>query len=87
MKTRTLLLLIVLLVPRAQAQTHDYPAIKRQMQLFESLLNTALKQRFEQPFGILQEAKGTYLEGFGAVFSLEVNLYPMRVMSPWSCCR
>src|SRR5258708_10467346 len=62
----------------------DYAAIKRQTQLFETVLNTAVQQRFEQPFLILQETKGAYLEGYGVVFTLEVNLSPMRYRTPFA---
>ena len=65
-------------------QAPDYPMIRRQVELFETLIDKALNQRFERPFGILQETKGTYLEGYGAVFTVEVNLFPMRWMSPFS---
>ena len=70
--------------PAAAGQSPDYPAIKRQTQLFETVLNTAIQQRFEQPFLVLQETKGSYLEGYGVVFTLEVSLYPMRIRTPFS---
>ena len=80
-------LLLALVAPPLPAQTratHDYSGMKMQMQLFETVLSTALKQRFGHPFSILQPAKGVYLEGFGVVFSVEANLYPMRFISPFS---
>ncbi len=66
------------------ARTPDYATIKRQVEQFETLLDKALQQRFEQPFVILQHSKGTYLEGFGAVFTVEVNLVPMRFITPFN---
>jgi hypothetical protein len=62
----------------------DFAAIKRETQLFETVLNTAVQQRFEQPFLLLQETKGAYLEGYGVVFTLEVSLYPMRLRTPFA---
>ncbi len=62
----------------------NYTALKRQLELFETVLNKALEQKFEKPFGILTESKGAYLEGYGAVFSVEVNLYPLRWISPFT---
>ncbi len=62
----------------------DYPAIKRQTQLFETVLDTAVRQHFEQPFLMLQETRGAYLEGYGVVFTLEVNLYPLRLRTPFA---
>jgi hypothetical protein len=32
---------------------------------------------------LLEKTKGTFLPDFGLVFSLEVNLYPLRVPSPF----
>jgi hypothetical protein len=66
------------------AQTPDYSTIKKQTQLFETVMNTAVRQQFGAPFQMLQEARGSYLEGYGVVFTLEVNLYPMRWRSPFS---
>jgi hypothetical protein len=66
------------------AQVPDYPAIKRQTQLFETVLDTAVRQRFEYPFLVLQEAKGAYLEGYGVVFTMEVNLSPLQARTPFS---
>lgn len=69
---------------QALPRSPDYVNVKRQVQLFETLLTTALNQRFERPFAVLQEPRGTYLEGYGAVFTLEVNLSPLRYLSPFS---
>jgi hypothetical protein len=76
------ILLSLFLLPCA-AQSPDYGAIKRQTQLFETLITTAVKQRFDIPFVMLQETRGAYLEGYGVVFTLEVNLRPMRFISPF----
>lgn len=75
---------VLLFVVSATAQAPDYPAVKRQTQLFETVLDTAVKQRFEQPFLVLQETKGAYLEGYGAVFTMEINLYPLRYRNPFA---
>jgi hypothetical protein len=42
-----------------------------------------MAQTFAPPFGLLEKTKGTYLPGFGLVFSLEVNLYPLRAPNPF----
>ncbi len=76
--------LVLLFSAGAFAQSPDFPAIKKQTQLFETVLNTAVQQRFEQPFLLLQETKGAYLAGYGVVFTLEVNLYPMRYRTPFA---
>ena len=78
------LLGVLLFAATAMAQAPDYPAIKRQTQLFETVLDTAVRQRFEQPFLVLQESKGAYLEGYGVVFTMEINLYPLRWRYPFA---
>ncbi len=86
MKNATLAIFgIVILAACAAAQTPDYPAIKRQTQLFETVLDTALRQHFDPAhFLMMQAPKGAYLEGYGVVFTLEVNLYVMRWLNPFN---
>ena len=61
----------------------DLRGLKVQLQAFQDLVNRSIQQSFEQPFTLLQDAKGSYLPHFGAVFQLEVNLHPMRLISPF----
>ena len=61
----------------------DLRALKVQLQVFQDIVNRNMQQSFEQPFTLLQDAKGSYLPHFGAVFQLEVNLHPMRLISPF----
>ncbi|HKS96688.1 MAG TPA: hypothetical protein VJV74_11245 [Terriglobia bacterium] len=53
------------------------------MKVFEAVINQSVSQTFAPPFGLLEKAKGAYLPDFGVVFSLEVNLYPTRMPSPF----
>lgn len=81
----TLITLALLAPAPSRAQTPNYTAIKGQMEIFETVLNTALKQRYnQQRFMLLQPAKGTYLEGFGVVFTLETNLSTLRYLTPFT---
>ena len=57
--------------------------LKVQLRAFQDILNRSIPQSFEQPFTLLQDAKGSYLPNFGAVFHLEVNLHPLRLMWPF----
>jgi len=76
---------LALLAPApSRAQTHDYTAIKREMEIFEGVLNTALKQRYQERFMLLQPAKGSYLESYGVVFTLETNLSTLRYLTPFT---
>ena len=67
----------------APQPTVDLRALKSQMETFQSLLNRSIQQSFEQPFALLQDAKGTYLPYFGVAFQLEVNLYSLRLITPF----
>ncbi|MBI4458458.1 MAG: hypothetical protein HY648_00190 [Acidobacteria bacterium] len=61
----------------------DLRALKSQLDAFQELLNRSMQQTFEMPFYLLQDAKGIYLPGFGVAFHLEVNLHPLRPMTPF----
>ena len=61
----------------------DLRALKTQLEAFQAMLNRTIQQNFEQPFFLLQDAKGSYLPGFGVVFHMETNLSPMRVAMPF----
>jgi hypothetical protein len=61
----------------------DLRALRTQLEAFQALLNRTIQQNFEQPFVLLQDAKGIYLPGFGVVFHMETNLSPMRVAMPF----
>lgn len=80
------LIALALLAPAAsRAQSHNYGNIKQQIGIFESVLNTAIRQRYDQQrFMLLQPPKGTYLDGYGVVFTLEVNLSTLRYLTPFS---
>jgi len=74
-----------LLLPRcARAQLpSNFSALKAEMQVFEAVIDGTMAPTFVAPFGLLEKTRGTYLPGFGLVFSLEVNLYPLRSTSPF----
>jgi len=68
---------------RAQSPPSNLNALKAEMKVFEAVIDGTMAQTFAPPFGLLERTKGTYLPGFGLVFSLEVNLYPLRAPSPF----
>ncbi len=68
----------------AQTGSPNLTALKGEMKVFEAVINETMVQTFAPPFGLLEKAKGAYLPGFGLVFSLEVNLTPVRVPSPFN---
>jgi hypothetical protein len=69
---------------RAQSPPSNPSALKAEMKVFEAVIDGTLAQTFASPFGLLEKTKGTYLPGFGLVFSLEVNLYPLRAPKPFN---
>ena len=69
---------------RAQSPPSNPSALKAEMKVFEAVIDGTMAQTFTSPFGVLEKTKGTYLPGFGLVFSLEVNLYPLRAPNPFN---
>ncbi|MGD0125042.1 MAG: hypothetical protein ABSF46_06785 [Terriglobia bacterium] len=67
-----------------QWPTANVSALKGEMKVFEAVIDGTMAQTFAPPFGLLEKTQGTYLPGFGLAFSLEVNLYPMRVPTPFN---
>lgn len=61
----------------------DLHALKAQLDTFQNVLNRSIQQNFEQPFSLLQDAKGIYLPGFGVAFHMEINLHPLRLAMPF----
>jgi hypothetical protein len=68
---------------QSKPATPDHPALLRQMRVVQAVIDETMGQTFPPPFGLLEKTNGTYLPGFGVVFSLEVNLYPLRVPTPF----
>ena len=69
--------------PASVHETLDYSVIKKDLAVFQGVVDTTVRQNFQGPFPILGSTKGTYLLEYGAVFNLEVNLYQIRVISPF----
>jgi hypothetical protein len=67
----------------AQTSAPDHAQLKNEIKVFEAVINQSMSQTFAPPFGLLEKTKGAYLPDFGLVFSLEVNLYPTRMPSPF----
>jgi hypothetical protein len=61
----------------------DYSGIKRDLAVFQGVVDATLKQHLPGPFPLLGSTKGTYLPEYGAVFTVEVNVYQIRQLSPF----
>ena len=77
------LTLVPLLGAQPAPARPNLSALKGEMKVFEAVVDETLAQTFTPPFGLLEKTQGTYLPGFGLAFSLEVNLYPLRIPSPF----
>jgi hypothetical protein len=69
--------------PEAPQGTLDFAHIRRDLAVFQGVLDTTLKTSLPGPFQILGSSKGTYLPDYGVVFSLEANVYQIRRLSPF----
>jgi len=67
----------------ADSTSPNYAALKGQVQVLEAVIDKTMEQTFERPFGLLEKTKGSYLPGYGVIFNLQVNLYPVRVPNPF----
>ena len=62
----------------------DYDKLRTQILEFQGVIENTVVQNIKGRFPILSSPKGIYLEDYGAVFSLEANLYQIRAISPFS---
>jgi hypothetical protein len=49
----------------------------------ESSINDRFKSTINDPYDLLGPARGTYLDGYGAVFTVELNLLYVSPLSPF----
>jgi hypothetical protein len=61
----------------------DITGIKKELAVFQGVIDTTVKQSLQGPFPLLGSTRGTYLPDYGAVFNLEVNVYQIRQLSPF----
>ena len=61
----------------------DFAGIKKELAIFQGVIDTTVRQNLQGPFPILGSTRGTYLPDYGAVFNLEVNVYQIRQISPF----
>ena len=74
------------LAPIAPAAEVSPKAASMRQQIVE--VERSIDRRFRdlrdaQPMTLLGVARGVYLDGYGAVFTLEVNLFPSAALSPF----
>jgi hypothetical protein len=64
-----------------QSASINYASLKGEMRVLSAVIDESMAQTFSPPFGVLEKTKGTYLPGYGVVFALEVNLYPVSLQN------
>ena len=83
MRTLPLLLASVATLAFAASPDNSRPARAKVVNV-EKLINTQIASMYpEEPYFLLGTARGMYLEGFGVVFSAEVNLATGPSLSPF----
>lgn len=70
-------------VPASVSGSLDFSSIKKDLAVFQGVIDTTVKNYIEGPFALLGSTKGTFLPDYGAVFNLEVNVYQIRTISPF----
>ena len=48
--------------------------LKRDTQIFESIVRGVLKQSFTDPFAVTAEPRGAYLQGYGVIFTFQITV-------------
>jgi len=74
----TLVALLLMSSVIGSAPALNLPAVKQNIEVFEGILSTVLQQNFPDPFAVLEKPKGAYLEGFGTVFSFEIDIATVK---------
>ncbi|HVN79321.1 MAG TPA: hypothetical protein VMW38_10020 [Terriglobia bacterium] len=62
----------------------DYSMVKRDLAVFQGVIDTTVKQSVQSIMPLTGSTRGVCLPEYGAVFSLEVNLYQIRPLSPFN---
>lgn len=76
--------LLMLLVAASAAGAADHPRIARATFVtVEKAFDARLARPIENPFNILGGTRGIYIDGFGTVFTAELNLVTGPTLSPF----
>ncbi|HEY3132118.1 MAG TPA: hypothetical protein VGL91_21860 [Acidobacteriota bacterium] len=65
----------------------DYRQMRNEIQMFENILQTALKSEFNHPLALVNEPKGSYLPGYGVNFSFLLNINRDEIITPFGIKR
>lgn len=66
------------------AQQHlNLERLKQDTEIFERIVHEVLKQNFADPFAITSEPRGAYLQGYGMLFSFQINVNRRTIRTPF----
>lgn len=66
------------------AQQHlNLERLKQDTEIFERIVHEVLKQNFSDPFAITGEPRGAYLQGYGMLFSFQINVNRRTIRTPF----
>ena len=66
----------------------DYASAQQDILRFEAVINGAINSTFSSsPFAVVQQAKGVYLQGYGACFQFLVNIHRAVINTPFGKVR
>ena len=61
----------------------DLALLKKNTQIFETIVGEVLRQNFPSPFAVTGEPEGAYLAGYGVVLSFHLNVNRSRIRTPF----
>lgn len=65
----------------------DYRLMRNEIQIFETILRTAIKNEFNHPLALVNEPRGAYLPGYGVNFTFLLNVNRDEVNTPFGVKR
>ncbi|MBI3939528.1 MAG: hypothetical protein HY315_01720 [Acidobacteria bacterium] len=65
----------------------DYRLMRNEIQIFENILQTAIKNEFSHPLALVHEPRGAYLPGYGVNFTFLLNVNRDEVNTPFGVKR
>ena len=65
------------------AENLNLPLLKRNTQIFEGIVNEIVQQNFPNPFAVTGGAEASYLQEYGIVVSLHLNINRSTLRTPF----
>lgn len=65
----------------------DLSSARREIEVFEAIINNLLNTAFTAPYALSQKTKGAYLPGYGVAFNFLINIHRALVNTPFGQTR